>query len=65
MDEYGGKKVSRIQNYLLEQQEAGKEPLTEAQEARDVVKDMPDEEKMQKEDPGYIEFLKDLNSCPY
>jgi hypothetical protein len=52
-------------SWILSQQEAGKDPLTEAQEARDVVKDMPDEEKMQKDDLGYIEFLKDLNSCPY
>jgi hypothetical protein len=57
--------MSRIQNWILSQQEAGKEPLTEAQEAQDVVKDMRDEEKMQKEDPGYSEFLKDLNSCPF
>jgi hypothetical protein len=54
--------MSNINNWILSQQEAGKEPLTEAQ---DVVRDMPDEEKMQAEDPGYSEFLKDLNSCPY
>jgi hypothetical protein len=51
--------MSKMTNWILSQQETGKEPLTEAQEAQNVVKD--DWAKEQEADPGYHQWLADYN----
>jgi len=60
--------MSRIMNYLMLNQEKGKDLLRKQQEEFDQMFEGYDAKQVQEElknDPGYAEFIKNVNDTPF